>query len=134
MTEDSAGDCGCACATRGATGAPGVSTKVCPAEDTERVRRRTTAGNAVLILIMANLPSPASAWPCRGPSSYPQRYQKSSVKDSFSFHRIALKYQQGLGRLPGAADWDHRLADHWHPFSAFWARPQRLGRGWNPPK
>src|SRR6266576_2064179 len=132
MTEDSAGDWGCDCPNRGATGTPGVSTKVCPAEDMESVKRRTIAGNAIRMLVMANLPSPA--WACRGPSSYLQRYQKSSVKDSFSFRRIALKYQQGLGRLPGAADSDHRLADHWHPFSAFWARPQRLGRGWNPPK
>src|SRR5229473_6979169 len=113
MTEDSAGDCAgawaCDCTARGATGAPGVSTKVCPAEEIERVRRRTTAGNAILILVMANLPSPAEAWPCRVPSSYPQRYQKSSVKDSFSFRQTAPKGRPGPGRSRWAAGLDRTV-------------------------
>src|SRR6266513_1193829 len=45
MTEDSAGDCGCDCPNRGATGTPGVSTKVCPAEDNDCWKRHSNAGH-----------------------------------------------------------------------------------------
>src|SRR6266576_1553743 len=39
MTEDSAGDCDGDWATRGATGTPAVSTKVCPAEENDYWKR-----------------------------------------------------------------------------------------------
>src|SRR5215472_14255257 len=111
MVEDCAGEGGCACGECGATveggGAPGPSTRDWDcAAGMQRLRRKTLAGNATRVRIMANLPSPASAWPCRVPSSYPQRYQIFSAKGSFSCHQPTgpLVAQVAPSRL--VAGWD----------------------------
>src|SRR6266478_2583270 len=73
----------------------------------------TTHGESPLLpasLIPASLRRPV--WACRSPSSYPQRYQKSSSRDSFSFPLPYpwLLWLRALAALVGLVLW-HREDD-----------------------
>src|SRR6266403_5256105 len=94
-----------------------VSSLVWPIEGRVRLTRRKLTGNANRIRVMASLlcqPAsliPASlrrpVWACRSPSSYPQRYQKSSSRDSFSFLLPCpwLLWLRALAGLVGLVPW-----------------------------
>src|SRR5271155_2945669 len=81
-------------------GTPGLSVKVCAEDEMVTLRRSKPARNATELRFMANLLfTPEAVCPSPDPSSYPRRYQKSSLKGSFSFPR-AWRMGHRIGRRP----------------------------------
>src|SRR5271163_1326221 len=81
-------------------GTPALSVKVCAEDESVKVKRSKPARNATKLRFMANLLfTPEAVCPSPDPSSCPRRYQKSSLKGSFSFRR-SWRLRHRIGRRP----------------------------------